>query len=110
MAKERILVGKAFNSTLNVYIYPKKKWHPSESKSVSTKPIKRNSDKRAKQNRLYIKLNHKFLVENPYCQIKVNGCTINATQVHHKKGRIGELLTNVKWFCATCDNCHDWAE
>lgn len=79
-----------------------------------TKKIKRRSNKRAKQERLYLKLRDKFLQENPQCAVHklkfhdpwggVHFCV--ATQVHHKKGRIGDLLTDVRYFLPVCDEGH----
>lgn len=66
--------------------------------------------KRAKQNREYLKLREKYLNENPTCEINVDGCTIDATEIHHAKGRIGYLLTEIEFFKATCRKCHIWAE
>jgi hypothetical protein len=31
-------------------------------------------------------------------------------QIHHKKGRIGHLLWNTKYFLAVCPNCHRYIE
>ena len=74
------------------------------------KRIRPRSKKRAKQERDYAKLRVQFLQDNPVCQIQVEGCTNRSEQVHHKRGRLGDLLTDVRYFCATCDNCHKWAE
>lgn len=118
MAKrERELVGKAWNSTLNVYRYPatttgrfNSKKPNKSAKPQSGTPIKRRSDKRAKQEREYSKLRVEFLTANPDCQVGVDGCTGEASEVHHKAGRIGDLLTDVSKFCAACHNCHVWVE
>lgn len=75
-----------------------------------SKPIARRSTKRAKQERQYSVDRIKFLQDNPVCKIQVDGCTHKATQVHHAKGRIGELLLNQKYWVATCASCHTWAE
>lgn len=68
--------------------------------------MRRYSKKRAKQVREYSKLREKFLTENPICQAGIEGCTHQATEVHHQEGRIGERLTDVSKFLATCHNCH----
>src|SRR5690606_24954529 len=36
--------------------------------------------------------------------------TKQATQIHHKAKRNGPLLTEVKYFMATCFPCHEWIE
>lgn len=60
------------------------------------------SPKRARQMRLYYKLRRDFLTLTPSCA----RCGWPATQVHHKRGRVGELLTEVQHFLAVCDGCH----
>lgn len=109
--EERILIGKAFNSTLNVYKYPKKKWHPAQAKPLVVKSIKRVSAKRAKEERAYTVARAKYLSLNPICEMQVDSnCTHDATEVHHMKGRIGDLLTDPRYFKAGCHYCHHWVE
>lgn len=72
--------------------------------------MRKFSKKRSKENYEYGKLRKAFLTENPMCQIRVAGCTGMAQEIHHKKGRIGKLLTDTAYFCATCNSCHHWAE
>jgi len=69
-------------------------------------PIKKLSDKRKKQNDVYLVLRKEFLEKNPYCQIRFAGCTNLSVDVHHSEGRIGKLLTDVEHFVSTCRNCH----
>lgn len=70
--------------------------------------IKAASKKRAKQNREYQVVRIQYLIDNPTCQMKVICSGAMATEVHHAKGKIGELLTNTNFFKATCRPCHDW--
>lgn len=72
--------------------------------------IKRNTKKRAAQNRLYLKLRAKFLAENELCKVGYNGCSIAASEIHHKIGRIGSRLTDVENFLPVCRNCHEAIE
>ena len=53
---------------------------------------------------IYRPIRDKFLKENPICQVR--GCNNDTTNNHHRKGRIGDLLYNVKWFMACCSTCH----
>ncbi len=74
-------------------------------------PIAKLSDKRKIQEAQYQKLRLEFLNVHQKCEIKANSnCTVFATECHHSKGRIGLLLTDVKYFIAGCRNCHQWAE
>ena len=72
--------------------------------------IKPLSDKRAKRNREYLKLRKSFLETFPECQAKLSGCTHEATQVHHKCGRIESLLNDTTYWLAVCHSCHTWIE
>ena len=40
----------------------------------------------------------------------VKGCKGLATEVHHKKGRIGKLLTEISYFLGVCRECHSKIE
>lgn len=92
---------------------PIKRTEIKKSVTISTmlrKPIKKESTKRAKENREYNKLALSFKLDNPFCHAGLSGCTTMTTEVHHTKGRTGSLLTNVMYFLAVCRNCHDWIE
>lgn len=76
-----------------------------------SKPIPKRSVKRAKQEREYSKLRLTFLLSSPTCQAQLpNRCTGNSTDVHHKAGRIGSLLTDTDHWLSVCRGCHDWIE
>jgi len=51
-----------------------------------------------------------FLLKNVKCQADLPGCSTAATEIHHKKGRIGNLLIDSKFFLGVCRNCHDIIE
>lgn len=69
------------------------------------KRIRPLSKKRAKQNQLYLQIRAAFLI-NKLCPITKEP----ATEVHHKKGRIGTLLTDVRYFLAVSRRGHVWIE
>ena len=66
--------------------------------------IRKLSKKRAKQMREYEKVRDAYLYANPFCLVK--NCNQMANQVHHMKGRIGMLLTDVRYFLAVCPYHH----
>lgn len=68
------------------------------------------SKKRAAEERLYTKNRKEHLEEFPYCQAEVMCCGLLAVEIHHKKGRIGKLLNDRKYFLSVCRNCHNWIE
>lgn len=70
--------------------------------------IRRRSKKRAKQEREYLKLRDWYLSRQPTCEVK--GCNCQSTEIHHKKGRVGDLLTDIRFFLAVCWVCHVYIE
>lgn len=83
----------------------------NETKPMNRKPIAPRSTKRAAQERQYLKLRKAYLLSSPTCKAKLpNICTQLATDVHHKKGRMGSLLTDLSHFLPVCRPCHNWIE
>ena len=88
----------------------------SEGKEKKQYQIPKESKKRGKENREYLKARKEFLNLNPYCQANwITGegkliCTYQATTVHHMMGRVGSLLTNKAYFLACCFECHQAIE
>lgn len=74
------------------------------------KPINKSSAKNEARKLLYTPVRNKFLRENPKCLAKLEGCTKEATDVHHKKGREGDLLIDTKFFLPSCRSCHNQIE
>jgi hypothetical protein len=79
------------------------------------KPIKKVSAKRAIENKEYARLRKEYLEVYPVCEVVE--CHRKSTEIHHIKGRANELLTDVNFFLAVCDVCHQrihaepiWAE
>lgn len=68
------------------------------------------SDKRKIEQREYLKSRLIFLNEHQKCEAGLTGCRIWATEVHHKRGRIGRLLLNILYWLAVCRVCHRWIE
>ncbi len=69
-----------------------------------TKRIRRVSKRRAPLLREYSVTAAEFKLAHPICQI----CEISATDdVHHRRGRVGKLLTDRRYFMAVCRGCHD---
>jgi hypothetical protein len=79
--------------------------------TIKAKPISPRSQKRSKEERLYSAKRVLFLLEFPMCQANIQGvCKGQATECHHKKGRIGnDLLDETNWL-ALCHNCHEYVE
>jgi len=76
--------------------------------SMMYQKIRFRSVKRQRQEREYARLRKWYLEENPICEVK--GCKNWATEVHHKKGRVGSLLTDATYFLAVCQPHHNYIE
>lgn len=74
-------------------------------KGTTVKAIRRRTLKRAKQEREYLKQRPTFL-EGKTCP--VTGWP--ATQVHHMKGRIGDLLLDQRFWLAVSHEGHEKIE
>jgi hypothetical protein len=92
-------------------------WYQLKPNSLSTplpvkkvKKIKPVSTKRVKQNSVYTQVRQAFLYKNEFCKARLSICTMWATEVHHMKGRIEDLLTDERYFLPVCRRCHDWIE
>jgi hypothetical protein len=88
----------------------RKKKEPKKRKWI--KPF---SEKRAEENILYHEERLVFLKANPTCEFP--DCKSQATDVHHKQGRIGERLRDFTKCSALCRKHHrfitdhpDWAK
>lgn len=67
---------------------------PEKQEKKKPKAIRKNSVKRTKENKEYLVLRDVFL-NGKRCAVFPEK---RATQVHHKKGRIGKLLCDVRFF------------
>jgi len=72
--------------------------------------MRKVSKKQSANLRQYKKVRESYLEDNPNCQAKLSGCSYAATEIHHKKGRIGNLLQDDTYFLSVCRNCHQWIE
>jgi hypothetical protein len=71
--------------------------------------IKKQSVKMTKLNSEYSKLRKLFLSDKPMCEARIFNCTLQSTEVHHKKGRLKYHLDTNTWL-SVCRNCHNWIE
>jgi len=78
---------------------------PEKKDKKKPKPIAKNSKKRKEENKEYLTLREVFLI-GKICPITGQ----KETQVHHKKGRIGKLLTDVRYFLGVSAEGHKWIE
>ena len=65
------------------------------------------SKKRKEDSKKYSALRAKFLRAHPLCMARRKGCTMKATDIHHKAGRGKNYLDQATWLPA-CRTCHNW--
>lgn len=71
------------------------------------KPVKRisiRSVKRKVEENLYLKKKKEYLTAHIRCEVK--GCNYVSIDIHHKKGRVGKLLYDERFFMAVCRAHH----
>ncbi len=82
---------------------PKKHIHGSKKTLAARKPVRQVSHSMKKRLVEYGKAKRLFLHDHPWCQ---ECFTSKATDLHHRKGRLGKLLTDPMYFMALCRTCH----
>jgi hypothetical protein len=70
-------------------------------------PLRRVSKKRAKQLRAYSIMRPIFLRSAPFCEFD-SMCLKPSVDIHHIRGRAGELLTDERYLLAICRDHHTW--
>jgi hypothetical protein len=68
--------------------------------------MRARSIRRAKEYRVYLPLREQYLIENPRCR----RCGRPSVDVHHRRGRTGQRLLDMRWWAASCRACNSWAE
>ena len=83
--------------------------HAAKEVKEKAKPkrIPKKSKKLVDAEKIYNKERKEYLQAYPYCE---RGCGLGSSCIHHKKGRIGALLTDPEYFMAVCIDCHKWIE
>lgn len=73
-------------------------------KPKKRKKIKVISDSMRAKYAKYRPLRDKYMVEHPDCEI----CGNRSQDLHHKAGRVGDLMSNIDYFMAVCRKHHNW--
>lgn len=87
-------------------------FHNKNNPKVAKKyaPAEKLSGKRKEDEAKYQKLRVEYLNRFPHCEPHLTGCTQFSTTIHHKAGRTGPLIYDVKHFLACCMSCHSRIE
>ena len=88
--------------------------HSAKSKPNPTAKQKRlpqRSPKRIKLDKEYSASRKVFLSLKPMCEAHLpQVCSQVSSDVHHMKGRIGDLLLDQTYWLSVCRGCHYWIE
>ena len=89
-----------------------KKLHPEWSAAGG---VKARSQSESVRMEIYNAIKALFLKANPFCQTHADIFNetgsmyrINATEIHHRRGRDGNLLFDVRHWSGCCEKCHRW--
>lgn len=72
--------------------------------------IKKISEKRKKENEVYIPVSHEIRENKKLCEIKSPDCTKFTQGVHHVEGRVGKDYTDKSKMKAACNACNLYIE
>ena len=95
-------MSKPYSKSSSTFHAEREKKEPKAKKAIAKK-----SKKLIDAEKIYNKERKAYLQAYPYCE---TNCGMGASQIHHRKGRIGSLLTNINYFMAVCAECHKWIE
>ena len=89
------------------------KIHQKYQRDPKKRPKKPNQVSKKQRERMskYRPIRKKFLEDNPVCMVKREGCFGDSTNVHHGRGKVGDMLYDARYFIACCSGpCHRWCE
>ncbi len=72
---------------------------------------RRPSRKQRRNNSAYLTKRRDFLIEHPWCEWGLRQSPvqhIRATDIHHLRGRAGQLLLDERYWLAVSRKAHDW--
>jgi len=85
-------------------------WSCHSSKEIKKptvkKPLAPRSSKKEKLDALYTIVRKQWMKDHPFCEAKLPGCSLEAHDIHHKEGKVGELYLDTTKFMSVCRNCH----
>lgn len=87
-------------------------WHQpkKEHSSLNPKPYARAirpvSETMAANLAKYRTKRDRYFKDHPVCEFP--GCRSRKITLHHKRGRVGAFLTDIRYFCSLCGFHHTW--
>jgi len=73
-------------------------------------PVKKFSEKRLEQNKVYQPISQEFRKNHPRCAIKSPDCTKHTQGVHHVEGRVGDDFLDKTKMLPSCNACNLYIE
>lgn len=90
---------------------------PIKKSRVKPSKDKERAEKTVSRNLAYKEARLEFLETKDHCEVNLPDCLVpyptydkSQLQVHHMAGRMGNFLTNHKYFLCVCQNCHRYLE
>lgn len=90
---------------------------PIKKQRVKPSKDKEKVQRKYDQSLAYKEARLEFLETKDHCEVGLPDCLVpypiydkSQLQVHHKAGRMGNFLTNKKYFLCVCQNCHRYLE
>lgn len=75
--------------------------------------LHRKSSKQRERDAKYLPIRDDYLAKHPLCEVCLKeraNPPKRATEVHHKRGRMGKLLFDQRYFMAVCREDHVWID
>lgn len=85
--------------------HAKRKEERAKQKGKKVYKIRKVSKKQSKELKSYSKVREEYLKDHPFCELKLVGCTMQATDIHHTAKR-GKALNSKETFISACRHCH----
>lgn len=85
--------------------FEQRKAEKNAAKVKIQKPVNKVSESRADELKLYPKKKKAFLLHKMACEVKLQGCTLTATDIHHCSTSGKDFLNEDTW-TAVCRSCH----
>ncbi len=93
----------AYTKEQSAFKPPKK-----EREAKPKQPIRKKSEKRTEEEKIYSKKSKLFLETKMLCEVK--GCRNRSEDVHHRAGRVGGLYLDESKWLAVCRAHHSYIE
>lgn len=83
--------------------------HSGKPEPKARKRPRSVSGKRENLNKVYSVIREKFLLDHPMCHARIDArCKLKSSEIHHKKGRVGEYFLDTRFWLPSCSPCHKW--